>query len=78
MTTPKKPNSMISMAADPAQAKDFALLCAYLDISHVLCAHENSDLDSMDLKALEDTLIDIRAVYQGTAPLTHQRDKNKQ
>ena len=50
------------------------LLCAYLDISHVLYALEHQTPADIDQKALEETLDDIRQVYTGHRDLEHERD----
>ena len=52
------------------------LLCAYLDLSHVLMALENCNPGEIDTKALEATLADIRRDYAlDPNDLEHERDQ---
>lgn len=57
-----------------AVGKDDALLRAYLDLSHTLMALESGAPHEIDVKALADTLDDIRETYAGEQDLSHERD----
>ena len=55
---------------------DQALLCAYIDIKHVLQALNDGDPYVIEVSALKDTLSDVKDAYTGSVELLNYKGDN--